>query len=232
MKRRKVFALLAVCGVLVGAGATGVQAKTIGIDNGDGTVSYYYCYPVEESAEAAEQEELAYRIKGPMESSEDVSTESSAESGESVEILEETDEIQKTVPKTGEVLKIAEESGEAMASGTDSDWAGEVSAEMDYRLMLTKEEKEREARRTDAYKKAGIEQDKQGAWLWNGRKIHFLLDDDGSIFCNGTEEARGNRLYVYVSRNAEGEVIKAEMVEGKEVLEKMALADVGETAGK
>lgn len=64
-----------------------------------------------------------------------------------------------------------------------------------------------------------------GSWTWKGTQIRCLLDDDGSFYSNSSQEAVENKLYVYVSRKADGTIQSAEVVDGRELLEKMALAD-------
>ena len=64
-----------------------------------------------------------------------------------------------------------------------------------------------------------------GNWTWKGTQIRCLLDDDGAFYSNSSQEAVENKLYVYVSRKADGTIQSAEVVDGRELLEKMALAD-------
>lgn len=84
---------------------------------------------------------------------------------------------------------------------------------------------EEEARKAE-YEKNGITQSGQGGWLWNGRRVYMLLDEDGSISMCNTDEVRKERLYLYISRDEDGQIDEVSVIDGKELLEKKAELDL------
>lgn len=93
-------------------------------------------------------------------------------------------------------------------------------------MTWSKEEWEAYEKEEDSLRKLGIEQNKQGCWTWQGKEIHILLDGNGGIYQNGSKEAIKEKLYVYISRDQEGNPLKAEVLDGRELLEKMAMEDI------
>lgn len=94
----------------------------------------------------------------------------------------------------------------AVESGADDPWAGEEKAA--------------------EYAKAGIGYDSQkGQWLWGGRPIYYLMDEDGGLYQCGAEEAKENKIYVIVRRNADGSVKEAVQLTAEEVLKEKILQD-------
>ena len=90
-----------------------------------------------------------------------------------------------------------------------------------YGTYSTKEE----AKRIKEYGKAGITQDDDGSWMWEGQKVRILLDDDGSIYMSNADQKKENGVYLYVERNESGEIKKVNAVDAKEILEELALCD-------
>ena len=90
-----------------------------------------------------------------------------------------------------------------------------------YGTYSTKEE----AKRIKEYGEAGITQDDDGSWMWEGQKVRILLDDDGSIYMSNADQKKENGVYLYVERNESGEIKKVNAVDAKEILEELALCD-------
>ena len=90
-----------------------------------------------------------------------------------------------------------------------------------YGTYSTKEE----AKRSKEYGEAGITQDDDGSWMWEGQKVRILLDDDGSIYMSNADQKKENGVYLYVERNESGEIKKVNAVDAKEILEELALCD-------
>lgn len=84
---------------------------------------------------------------------------------------------------------------------------------------------EQERERIRAYERFGIVQSNSGGWLWNGRKVYMLLDDDGSISMNNSDDTRTDRIYLYVERDEEGAITGVSAVDGREILQKKAELD-------
>ena len=82
-----------------------------------------------------------------------------------------------------------------------------------------------EAKRIKEYGEAGITQNDDGSWMWEGQKVRILLDDDGSIYMSNADQKKENGVYLYVERNESGEIKKVNAVDAKEILEELALCD-------
>lgn len=71
--------------------------------------------------------------------------------------------------------------------------------------------------RCDEYKAAGIDcNPKDGGWLWDGRPVFWLVDEDGSMYQNG--EAKQDKIYILVKRNDDGSIKEAKQITAEEVL--------------
>ena len=90
-----------------------------------------------------------------------------------------------------------------------------------YGTYSTKEE----AKRSKEYGEAGITEDDDGSWMWEGQKVRILLDDDGSIYMSNADQKKENGVYLYVERDESGEIKKVNAVEAKEILEELAICD-------
>lgn len=83
----------------------------------------------------------------------------------------------------------------------------------------TKEEKEEWEKKVREYEQAGILIDNQsGSWLWEKKPIYMLVDENGSMYQNGAEEAIRNKIYVIVKRNSDGSISEAKQVTLEEVM--------------
>lgn len=78
------------------------------------------------------------------------------------------------------------------------------------------------------YEEAGIGYDeKDGAWLWNGKMICWLVDENGSMSTNGSQQAKEAKIYVIVKRNADGSIQEVKQVTIEEVMKEQILLDEG-----
>lgn len=151
------------------------------------------------------------------------------------EEFNQRDEQKLTGLITGTVMELVEDSAEAVEESTElviGDTQGmitenpidqETSAVSD--ADLPSEYKEQMKKKEEEYAKIGIGQDEDGCWTWKGKKVYLLLDDDGGMMVFGTEKAKKDKIYLYVSRDEDGNVLKAEAVSTVEILEKKALQD-------
>lgn len=93
---------------------------------------------------------------------------------------------------------------------------------------LSSEYNEQMKKREEEYAKIGIGKDQDGCWTWKGKRVYLLLDYDGGLTVFGSEKAKKDKIYLYVSRDEDGNVLKAEAVSAVEILEKKALQDASE----
>lgn len=77
---------------------------------------------------------------------------------------------------------------------------------------------EEEKKKTAEYAEVGITKSNHGGWLWNGKAIYFLLDEDGGLHVNNTSETKKEKIYVLVKRNEDGSIKEAKQVTDEEVL--------------
>lgn len=107
------------------------------------------------------------------------------------------------------------------------DFAYEATAEATVAMesgTLTEEEREEQERRMREYEQAGILYDeKTGCFLWNHKPIHYLIDENGGISTNGSEEAIKNKIYVIVKRNDDGTIKEAKQVTVEEAVSEQIL---------
>lgn len=101
---------------------------------------------------------------------------------------------------------------EAIEEGTGT-WTG------------TGEEKKRAAE----YARVGIIRGNNGSFLWNGKAIYFLLDEDGSMTVNNTSETKDEKIYILVTRNEDGSIKEAKQVTSEEILQEKMKKEDGET---
>lgn len=138
--------------------------------------------------------------------------------GVAAESAAEVQTAENDIVTQDQEAECVKDSGRAAAG--DIEIAEEASTAADF--GMTEEEKERVREKTKMYGAAGIEKNKNGSWLWEGKEIFLLLDDDGSLYQNGSEEAKENRICIYVARDKEGRVTEARQVTPEESLKKMA----------
>lgn len=71
---------------------------------------------------------------------------------------------------------------------------------------------EEEKKRISEYAAVGIERNSHGGWLYQGKEIDWLVDENGGIYMTNENKDKKDRLYVVVKRNEDGSVREAEKV--------------------
>ena len=233
MKFRKAMTALAMSSAMVMAVPGVLEAKTTSFD--DGGVTYYKVEQDGTVKSIAEEDYEAARKEAGSQEQEtevDVSDESSysgiifnGEADGSWYISEDDDRVVMSGGKAS-VGGTTEEDTTVMTQGGENESGAvyfqsvENSADA-YGTYSTKEE----AKRSKEYGEAGITQDDDGSWMWEGQKVRILLDDDGSIYMSNADQKKENGVYLYVERNESGEIKKVNAVDAKEILEELALCD-------
>ena len=232
MKFRKAMTALAMSSAMVMAVPGVLEAKTTSFED-EGVVYYKVEQDGTVKSIAEEDYEAARKEAGSQEQETevDVSDESSYSgivfNGEADGSWYITEEDDKTVLSEGNASDdTTEEDTTVMTQGGENESGAvyfqsvENSADA-YGTYSTKEE----AKRIKEYGKAGITQDDDGSWMWEGQKVRILLDDDGSIYMSNADQKKENGVYLYVERNESGEIKKVNAVDAKEILEELALCD-------
>ena len=233
MKFRKAMMALAMSSTMAMTVPGVLEAKTTSFD--DGGVTYYKVEQDGTVKSIAEEDYEAARKEAGSQEQEtevDVSDESSysgiifnGEADGSWYISEDDDRVVMSGGKAS-VGETTEEDTTVMTQGGENESGAvyfqsvENSADA-YGTYSTKEE----AKRIKEYGEAGITQDDDGSWMWEGRKVRILLDDDGSIYMSNADQEKENGVYLYVERNESGEIKKVNAVDAKEILEELALCD-------
>lgn len=233
MKFRKAMTALAMSSAMVMAVPGVLEAKTTSFDD-EGVVYYKVEQDGTVKSIAEEDYEAARKEAGSQEQETevDVSDESSysgiifnGEADGSWYISEDDDRVVMSGDKAS-VGETTEEDTTVMTQGGENESGAvyfqsvENSADA-YGTYSTKEE----AKRIKEYGEAGITQDDDGSWMWEGQKVRILLDDDGSIYMSNADQKKENGVYLYVERNESGEIKKVNAVDAKEILEELALCD-------
>ncbi len=69
------------------------------------------------------------------------------------------------------------------------------------------------------YKQNGIDLDSAtGSWMWHGKEVHLLMDEDGSFYQNGSKEAKDNKIYLIVKREDDGRIKTVKQITMEEVI--------------
>ena len=233
MKFRKAMTALAMSSAMVMAVPGVLEAKTTSFED-EGVVYYKVEQDGTVKSIAEEDYEAARKEAGSQEQETevDVSDESSysgiifnGEADGSWYISEDDDRVVMSGGKAS-VGETTEEDTTVMTQGGENESGAvyfqsvENSADA-YGTYSTKEE----AKRIKEYGEAGITQDDDGRWMWEGQKVRILLDDDGSIYMSNADQKKENGVYLYVERNESGEIKKVNAVDAKEILEELALCD-------
>ena len=233
MKFRKAMTVLAMSSAMVMAVPGVLEAKTTSFED-EGVVYYKVEQDGTVKSIAEEDYEAARKEAGSQEQETevDVSDESSysgiifnGEADGSWYISEDDDRVVMSGGKAS-VGETTEEDTTVMTQGGENESGAvyfqsvENSADA-YGTYGTKEE----AKRIKEYGEAGITQDDDGSWMWEGQKVRILLDDDGSIYMSNADQKKENGVYLYVERNESGEIKKVNAVDAKEILEELALCD-------
>lgn len=72
-------------------------------------------------------------------------------------------------------------------------------------------------KRLQEYEKHGIAC-KNGAWIWAGKEVYLLMDEDGCFYQNGSEEAKENKIYLVVKRKEDGSIQTVRQVTVEEAM--------------
>lgn len=233
MKFRKAMTALAMSSAMVMAVPGVLEAKTTSFED-EGVVYYKVEQDGTVKSIAEEDYEAARKEAGSQEQETevDVSDGSSysgiifnGEADGSWYISEDDDRVVMSGGKAS-VGETTEEDTTVMTQGGENESGAvyfqsvENSADA-YGTYSTKEE----AKRIKEYGEAGITQDDDGSWMWEGQKVRILLDDDGSIYMSNADQKKENGVYLYVERNESREIKKVNAVDAKEILEELALCD-------
>lgn len=130
-------------------------------------------------------------------------------------------------PECGAVMDIQAAAGTELEVEADEDsyyytWEGDAESTVEA-VAEDSAETVRDTEREKEYAEIGITVSQNGTWLYEGEEISFLLDEDQGVYNNDTDGEEA--LYVYVSRTADGKVEKAQVVDGGELIERMAELD-------
>lgn len=91
---------------------------------------------------------------------------------------------------------------------------------------LTDEEIKEHQEKVREYGNVGIEnEERTGAWLWNGKPVYWLIDDDGSMHQNGSKEAKEQKIYLIVKRDDEGNIQEVRQVTIEELAAEIIMKD-------
>ena len=69
------------------------------------------------------------------------------------------------------------------------------------------------------YKQNGIDQNPAtGIWMWQGKEVHLLMDEDGSFYQNGSKEAKEDKIYLIVKREEDDSISTVKQITIEEVM--------------
>ena len=73
------------------------------------------------------------------------------------------------------------------------------------------------------YKQNSIDLDSAtGSWMWHGKEVHLLMDEDGSFYQNGSKESKDNKIYLIVKREDDGRIKTVRQITMEEVMARIA----------
>lgn len=76
------------------------------------------------------------------------------------------------------------------------------------------------------YESVGITYDSaSGCWMWQEKPVYFLMDENGSMYQNGSKEAKEAKIYILVTRNGDGDIIAARQITVEEALKEHILQE-------
>lgn len=86
------------------------------------------------------------------------------------------------------------------------------------------QEAEREhQRKVEEYEKFGLTaEDSAGGWLWNGKTVYCLMDEDGSFTQNGSAD---KKIYILVTRKEDGSIDEVKEVTLEDILKEKIRSD-------
>lgn len=83
-------------------------------------------------------------------------------------------------------------------------------------------------KKIEEYRKYGIDQSgTTGSWLWGGKEVRLLMDEDGSMYQNGSDEAVENKIYLLVKRDEDGSIREVKQVTVEEVMAERIASEEG-----
>lgn len=118
-------------------------------------------------------------------------------------------QLNENAEKEDALQTVAEETAETVCEGSEGAWA----------------DTEAEKKKAAEYAEAGITRSQNGGWLWNGKAIYFLLDEDGGLSVNNTSETEKDKIYILVKRSEDGSIKEVKQVTSEEVLQAKAGMD-------
>ena len=202
--KRKIAALLMGTTLSVAVCGYSVQAMTYGYDMGgkvfiseDSSSSNL----TEEEYDQRTKEMEALEAAAGRESSyvqEDEDTETEANDGSATETVVVTEDVVSNYAEQKDTVENAVETAEGTcAVGDDHD--SEIKIQ--------------------EYKQNGIDLDSgTGSWMWHGKEVHLLMDEDGSYYQNGSKEAKDNKIYLIVKREDDGRIKTVKQITMEEVM--------------
>lgn len=122
----------------------------------------------------------------------------------------------------GTIEEMAEEAITYVQMGASSSWEDDAVPE-DTQIEMAEgtggfyEDTAEYKKKVQEYGENGITQGTDGDWMWNGKPVYLLMDEDGSFYQNGGEEAKDNKIYLIVKRNKDGEIDTVKEVMAEEV---------------
>ncbi len=128
-------------------------------------------------------------------------------------VLEDTVTIAENESRAVEDTGIrAEDDTAAAASDVSEDIVISIAQETTASGSVYDTPSEEEKKRITEYADVGIERNSHGGWMYQGKEIDWLVDEDGGIYMTNENKDRKDRLYVVVRRNEDGSVREAEEV--------------------
>lgn len=83
------------------------------------------------------------------------------------------------------------------------------------------------AEKREAYAAHGIGYDEtEGSWLWQDKAVCYLMDEDGSVYQNGSQEAKENRIYLLVKRDSDGNIEEVKQITAEDVVKEKIIRDL------
>lgn len=209
MKRKAVSILLGI-GMAMTVCAGSAQAKTYGIDIGDGKTLQVTV--LDDGTKSVESRQEIAKSRG--DTLEAGKTERAQEAAEECSIVLDTGKTECVQEAIGE-YKITQDRPGISQEAVDEEYT--YTVEGNYQES---EEKIKE------YQECGIGYDeKSGCYTWEGTQIFWLMDEDGSMYQNGSKEAKEGKIYVLVTRKEDGSVKEAKKITAEEVLKERVLRD-------
>ena len=128
-------------------------------------------------------------------------------------VFEDTVTIAENESRTTADVGIrVEDDAAAAASDVSEDTVSSISQETTASGSAYDAPSEEEKKRISEYAAVGIERNSHGGWLYQGKEIDWLVDENGGIYMTNENKDKKDRLYVVVKRNEDGSVREAEKV--------------------